>query len=213
MRQRHTKRCLWFLTTLAVVGAVVSTAAEGQPASSDAAQPAARPAAANGAWLRVETSNFTLFGEVAEARLRAVAARLEAFRGALEWLHPGSRTSPRETFVYVFKDAESGWPFTPAPLAGGHHLGVTPAYDVGNYVTVAAPFDDPPLGVLYHSYAHQFLDDNFPRLPLTVTEGLAEFYSGFALTREGTLMGLVNSVHVRRLRESAPLALSDQLSL
>ena len=146
--KRHMKRCLPFLTTLDFVGAVMSPVSECRPTpSDDAAPPAARPGPAKGAWLRVETPNFTLFREVAEARLRAIAARLEAFRGALEWLHPGSRMSPRETYVYVFKTAESGWPFTPAPMAGGHHLGVAPAYDVGNYVTVAAPFDDPPLGV------------------------------------------------------------------
>jgi tetratricopeptide (TPR) repeat protein len=175
-------------------------------------RPLATPVA-RGVWLGVTTPDFMLFGEVPETRLVAIAARLEAFRGALERLHPGSRTSPRETFVYVFRNAESGWPFTPAPATGGHHLGVNPPYDVGNYVTVAAPFDDPPLEVLYHAYAHQFLDDNFPRLPLAVTEGLAEYDSGFAAAPEGTLIGLVSPDHVRWLRENAPLPLSELLSL
>ncbi len=193
----HTKRCVLFLASVVFVAS-----------STPLASPAAK-----GGWLRVTTPNFTLFGEVPEARLLAIAARLEAFRGALERLHPGSRTSPRETSVYVFRSAGSGWPFTPPPAIGGHHLGVNPPYDVGNYVTVAAPFDDPPLDVLYHSYAHQFLDDNFPRLPLTVTEGLAEFDSGFAVAPEGTLIGLVNPDHVRWLRENEPLPLTELLSL
>lgn len=69
------------------------------PPASNAPPAAGRPAPGKAAWLRVETPNFTLFGEVSKARLLAIAGRLEAFRAALEWLHPGSRTSPRETFV------------------------------------------------------------------------------------------------------------------
>ncbi len=171
------------------------------------------PGAGKNVWLRVTTPNFALYGEVPEARLRAVAARLETYRAALEWLHPGSRTSPRETRIYVFKDAKSGLPFTPAPVAGGALLDVAQEYDVPNYVTVAAPTDDPPLDVLYRSYALQFLDDNFPRLPLTVRVGLAEFYTGFAVTPEGTLIGQVNADHVRWLRENAALPLAQQLTL
>jgi tetratricopeptide (TPR) repeat protein len=115
--------------------------------------------------------------------------------------------------VYVFQVAADGWRYTPAPAAGGHPLGVNPAYDVPNYVTMAAPLDDPPLDVLYHAYAHQFLDDNFPRLPLTVTEGLAEFYCRFTTAPEGTLIGISNPDHVRWLREHPLPSLSGQFSL
>ena len=51
-------------------------------------------------WLRVVTPNFTLYGEIPELRLVAIANRLEAFRAALERLHPGSRASPRETSIF-----------------------------------------------------------------------------------------------------------------
>lgn len=164
-------------------------------------------------WLRIETPNFTLYGEIPEMRLLLIANRLEAFRTALERLHPGSRASPRQTSVYVFRSAESGWPYTPAAAAGGHRLGVAQKYDVPNYVTVAAPEDDPPLDILFHSYAHQFLDDNFPRLPLTVTEGLAAFYSGFEVTSEGSFIGLVNSDHVQWMREESVLPLAMQFAV
>ena len=206
MRHKTSQRVA-FLAMLTFVSKVAALAAlsHGGRLPPTAPPLAGRPALGKLAWLRVETPHYTLLGEVPEARLRAIADRLEAFRGALEWLHPGSRTSPRETFVYVFKDAERGWPFTPAPAADGHTLGIAPPYDVGNYVTVAAPLDDPPLDILYHSYAHQFLDDNFPRLPLTVSEGLAEFYSGFSVAREGTVIGLVNADHVRFMRENEAL--------
>ncbi|HEU4401825.1 MAG TPA: DUF1570 domain-containing protein, partial [Candidatus Polarisedimenticolia bacterium] len=114
----------------------------------------------------------------------------------------------------VFRDAKNGWPYAPAPAAGGiHPIAANQQYDVPNYFIVAAPVDDPPLDILYHSYAHQFLDDNFPRLPLMIAEGLAEFYTGFAVTHEGTLIGMVNADHVRWLRENTALPLEQQMSL
>jgi hypothetical protein len=108
-----------------------------------------RPAISRGTWLRVDTPDFTLLREVPEARLRLIAGRLETFRAALEWLHPGSLPSPRETTLYVFKEAKSAWPFTPARAQGDRHLVVNRQYDVPNYVILAAPIDDPPLDVLY----------------------------------------------------------------
>jgi len=164
-------------------------------------------------WLRLETPNFTFLGEVPEARLRAIAARLEAFRGTLETLHPGSTGSPRQTSIYVFASAANGRSFTGHDAGGTGHLGVNPPYDVGNYVAVAAPVDDPPLEILYHSYAHQFLDDGFPRLPLLVTEGLAGFYTGFTVIPEGTLVGMVNSDHVQWMRQHADWSLNALLGL
>lgn len=199
-----------FVMNVCVVAAVLVCAAGPPPAS---APSPGRASLGRLAWMRIDTPNFTLFGDVPEPRLRRIADRLETYRAALEALHPGSRTSPRETFMYVFADAERGWPFTPPASGGGHKLGVNPPYDVGNYVTVAAPLDDPPLEPLYHSYAHQFLDDNFPRLPLTVTEGLAEFYSGFAVEPQRTLIGLGNADHVKWLRANEALSLPVQFSV
>jgi len=157
----------------------------------------------DGSWLRLDTPNFTFFGQVPAARLGVIAIRLEAYRSALEWLHPGARSSPRETSVYVFKDAASGRGYAAPPAGAGQHLGINPPYDVPNFVVVAAPVDDPPLEILYHAYAHQFLDDNFPRLPLALTEGLAEFYSGFSLGPQGILIGIPRAEHVRRLKAQA----------
>lgn len=209
--EAHAKwHAAYFAIALSALAAVTPDAAG--PPSKSAPLPG-RPSIGRLDWLRIDTPHFTLFGEVPEPRLRRIADRLERYRAALEALHPGSRTSPRETFMYVFAEAERGRSFTPSAPGGGHKLGVNPPYDVGNYVTVAAPVDDPPLEPLYHSYAHQFLDDNFPRLPLTVTEGLAEFYSGFAVEPQRTLIGLANADHVKWLRANEPLSLPVQFSV
>ncbi|HYV86416.1 MAG TPA: tetratricopeptide repeat protein [Patescibacteria group bacterium] len=183
------------------------------PAAPARDAPAPRPTVPRGSWLRVETPDFTLLGEVPEARLRLIAGRLETFRSALEGLHPGSLPSPRETTLYVFKEAKSAWPFTSARAQGDRHLEVNQQYDVPNFVILAAPMDDPPLEVLYHSYAHQFLDDNFPRLPLTIDEGLAEFDTGFAVMPEGSAIGMVNADHVRWLRHNPNPPLAELFAL
>jgi len=72
--RHNTKRCARLSATLAVGLAIVT-------AASPAAEP---PTLGKDVWLRVTTPNFTLFGEVPEARLRVVAVRLETYRGALE---------------------------------------------------------------------------------------------------------------------------------
>jgi tetratricopeptide (TPR) repeat protein len=203
---RRTKQRAAMHSMLAILFLAVAA-----PAGATAGAPP--DAAAGDSWRRVETPHFAVLGQVPEPRLVAIAGRLEAYRAALEWLHPGTRSSPRETSVYVFRSAAAGLPYTPAPAAGGHRLGVHPPYDVPNYVTMAAPLDDPPLEVLYHAYAHQFLDDNFPQLPLTVTEGLAEYYSGFAPARGGTLIGVAIADHLHRLREGGMPPLTRQFSL
>jgi len=191
---------------------LLSAAFAAAPAATTSVPPVLRDPA-QGAWLRLETPNFTFFGDVPDARLRAIGAKLEAFRGALETLHPGITGSPRQTAIYIFASAERGLSFTPREARGAGHLGANAPYDVGNYVTVAAPLDDPPLELLFHAYAHQFLEDGFPRLPLLVTEGLAGFYTGFAVIPEGTLVGLVNADHVRWMRDHAEWSLSAQIGL
>jgi len=171
-------------------------------------------APAHRGWTLVATPNFTLMGEVPEARLRLIGARLESFRATLGWLHPGSGVSPRETAVYVFASTATGSLYTRGGRAAdGGHLGANAPYDVNNYVAIAAPDDDPPLDLLYHSYAHQFLDDGFPRLPLLVEEGLAELYTGFRVIPEGTLIGLPNSGHVAWVREHGPAPLGQEMRL
>src|SRR6266704_3680547 len=206
---RQGDRPAW-LVAVACVPFMLALAAAGPPASTTPLS-TVRPAPAEGIWLRLDTPYFTLLGQVPEARLRLIGRRLEAYRAALECLHPGAQSSPRETSVYVFRDAAGGRPYSPPLADAGHHLGVNPAYDVPNYVTVAAPVDDPPLELLYHAYAHQFLDDNFARLPLTVIEGLAEFYSGFTITLHETLIGVAKADHVRWLKDHPAPALSRQL--
>lgn len=209
---RSTATLFASLTIALVARGAAASAAAGAPVT--AGTPEARPPSVPaGAWVRLETPDFTLLGEVPETRLRQIAARLESFRAALDWLHPGSLPSPRETTLYVFKEARNGFAYAPAPAQGGRHLEVNQQYDAPNLVVLAAPADDPPLDVLYHSYAHQFLDDNFPRLPLTIDEGLAEFDTGFTSTKEGDAIGLVNAAHVRWLRENQGLPLADLFSL
>jgi tetratricopeptide (TPR) repeat protein len=190
-----------------VLGAAIPAyAAEG-------AAPSQAPVRASAAgWSQVKTADFTILGDVPASRLRIIGTRLEAFRATLEYLHPGCGSSPRETLVYVFARPETGQAYTPERLSASGHLGVNAPYDSGNYVVIAAPDDDPPLELLYHSYTHQFLDDGFPRLPLFVEEGLAEVYTRFRVIPEGTLIGLPAQEHIDWIRNHHVRPLAEELS-
>ena len=73
------------------------------------------PAAAQAAeWVRVESPNFVIFGEVGEKRTREYAAEFERFREALGRVVPGAALRPAApTVVFIFKSVESFGPYRP----------------------------------------------------------------------------------------------------
>jgi len=209
--RRFSARFMMLAATVvvALVSAMTPARAAGATGASTSSAAPTRVSAAG--WSQVKTPDFTVLGDTPAARLQAIGVRLEAFRATLEFLHPGCGSSPRETWVYVFARPEAGQAFTPERLSANGHLGVNAPYDAGNYVVIAAPDDDPPLDLLYHSYTHQFLDDGFPRLPLFVEEGLAEVYTHFRVIPEGTLIGLPAQEHIDWVRNHPIRPLVDEL--
>src|SRR6476661_3296549 len=65
-------------------------------------------------WVRVETPNFVVFGEVGEKRTRDVASEFERFREALARVLSGAATrAPVPTTVVVFDNGKSFEPYRP----------------------------------------------------------------------------------------------------
>jgi tetratricopeptide (TPR) repeat protein len=166
------------------------------------------------AWIQIDTASFTLFSSAPEGRARAIARTLETFRLALSKLHPGSlAASPRITYVYVFRSAGEGLPYAGPRGAAAGHAGFALSPDAPNYISLAAPTDDTRLDVLYHALAHQFVDDNLPRLPAALEEGFAEFYSTFRADGQAASIGLFIDGHVRWLAAHPLLPLGELFSL
>jgi tetratricopeptide (TPR) repeat protein len=169
-------------------------------------------ASAANTWLRVETTNFEVVGNAAEADIRAVADRLERFRKAISKVI-AVRPNAVKTRVIVFKDDASFRPFkpkrpdgTPDDLVAGLFQ---PGEDV-NYITIPAGGSD--LSTIYHEYTHDVLNVSFGRaeIPAWLNEGLAEYFQTFRIIDDRTAMiGEAPRSHISLLQRGPLLPWDD----
>ena len=156
-------------------------------------------------WLRVQTKNFNLVGNASEKDMRQVATKLEQFRDVFTRLFSQARfTSPVPTTVLVFKSKSSYKPFALPNAAGYFQKGE----DV-NYITLSTEtYADNPFSIIYHEYVHLMVDNTVGNVPAWFNEGLAEYYSTFAIEEDRKVhLGELIPYHLMTLREEKLLPL------
>ncbi len=166
----------------------------------------AQAAAAKDTWTSVRSKNFFLVGNASEKDIRQVATRLEQFRYVFSQLFPNAKlAAPVPTTVVVFKSDSSYTPFK--PLYNGKPANVAGYFQPGpdvNYVTLTAEKrEESPYAVIFHEYSHLIVNSTLGDPPVWFNEGLAEYYSTFAVSdgdRKITI-GAPVSNHVYLLRE------------
>jgi len=166
-------------------------------------------------WIQLETENFTLFSNAPEEHTREVGRDLEVFRAVLARYLEGAKVeSPLPTYVYIFRDDRALQPYkhqvngAPAEVSGffaGHPH--------GNYVAVNGDPSQEPQRIVYHEYLHYFARLNLPDLPLWLNEGLAEYYSTFAIVGDEARVGLPVESHVHWLRREPLLPFEELLAV
>ena len=150
-------------------------------ASGDNATPVSRT------WKRVPGPAFEVVGNASAYDLRRTADEMEKFRQSLRVMFPGVRTEGASpTRVVVFRDDGALTPFK--PRRGGkpqdNVIGYfTPAPD-GNYMVLAPLGGEFTYRVIFHEFTHYIVRLNLPNAPMWLHEGLAEFYSTFAGSRQ-----------------------------
>lgn len=171
------------------------------------------PASASQPWKQLQSQNFTVIGQTTDQQLHEVAFRLEQFRAALWRLFPrGHLAASAPVVVTVFPDKSSNRPYM--PRFHGRTVEVAglfvPGPDV-NHVTLN--LDDPAaaFSVVFHEYVHLLVGSIITSPPLWLHEGLAEYYSTFEVTDEGTRvhLGGVPADHVMLLRHQPLLPLRE----
>jgi tetratricopeptide (TPR) repeat protein len=156
-------------------------------------------------WLSVQTKNFLVVGNGSEKEVRQVATRLEQFRDVFTRLFGGVKfKSPVPTTVIVFKSMGSYKPFRLPNAAGYFQKGE----DV-NYITLTTELDaQNPFSVIYHEYVHLLIDNTSGNVPAWFNEGLAEYYSSFAVEEDRKVhLGDLLDDHLLTLRVSRLLPL------
>jgi thioredoxin-like negative regulator of GroEL len=170
-------------------------------------------APASAAWRRVDSTNFIIVGDVSLRDLRATAEKFEAFREVLRRVMPAVTSSPPvPTIVVVFPSDEAFTPFK--PTYQGKPKGVAgyamPGADLSYIAMVNAVDSD---RVIFHEYTHMVIANAVARIPVWLNEGLAEFYSTFALMDGGkrAQIGLPIENHLRLLNGSVRVSLVELL--
>jgi tetratricopeptide (TPR) repeat protein len=156
-------------------------------------------------WILVRTPNFNLVGNASEKDVRQVATRLEQFRDVFTRLFPAAKfNSPVPTTVLVFKSMSSYKPFMVPGSAGYFQKG-----DDVNYITLTSELgQENPFSTIYHEYVHLLIDNTSGNVPIWFNEGLAEYYSTFAIEEDRKVhLGDLIPYHLEALRTEKMLPL------
>jgi len=177
--------------------------------------PAPSAAQTRDSWRSVRTNNLFVIGNADPEKLRQVAVWLEFFHSAFGRLVSHNVLDASvPTTVVVFRDDASFVPFKPlyqgrpANLAGFFQ----PGEDV-NYIAMSldSRLRD-PFSVAFHEYVHLHMENNVPRAPAWLNEGLAEFYGHLQFNGSEALLG-VPLPYLNQLRSTELLPLATLLSI
>lgn len=147
--------------------------------------------------------HFVLWTDAPPGRGGEILYNLELFRAVFARLAPGLElNNPAPTKIVAFRDQRAYAPYKPVPDGGGSViLGFFFRHPDGNYLTLDAGTRlVGAFTVIYHEFVHYLVDHNFPRVPRWFNEGLAEYYSTFAVEGDKVYLGRPVERHVRWLR-------------
>lgn len=168
-------------------------------------------------WVRIDTPNFVVYGQVGESRTREIASQFERFREALGRVVPGAATRAAVPSVVVIFDTRKA--FAPyRPVFNGKAVDVAGYFQGNEYenlVALAAEGRTDGLRVIFHEYTHLAVANVTPHLPAWVSEGLAEFYSTFSVSDDGreATLGAPIASHVELMANTSLMPMQELLSV
>ncbi|MEK7833094.1 MAG: tetratricopeptide repeat protein [Acidobacteriota bacterium] len=178
----------------------------------------AADAAGKEVWIKAKSKHFTLVGNAGEKDIRKVGAELEKFREAVSRLSGiwQRRFTPPVT-VFVFKDNETYEPFKPLYQGKpGEVSGYLQSSNDSAYITLTTdvPRQDPE-AIIFHEYVHFLTSGGKRSLPSWLSEGLAEYFSTFAVTGDGKQIAIGRAIpaHLQKLREASWLPMTTLLAV
>ena len=174
----------------------------------------ASPASAE--WRRVDSPNFVVVGDSSVRSLRGIATRFELFHESLRRVLGAATTTPAvPTVVVVFASDEAFTPYKPvyrgrARAVGGY---AASGNDV-NYIVMRDAGDSNDR-LIFHEYTHTVVANAVARAPVWFNEGLAEFYSTFAVTDGGRRVQIGRPIveHLALLHGSTRVPLHELLKV
>jgi tetratricopeptide (TPR) repeat protein len=163
-------------------------------------------------WVRVRAPHFELLTDASAEEGRSLARELLRFRTALEALGPPSTEETPPLTLYAFKDEASFRPFLPVFRGRPQYVGgFAQVGEEGAFAALALTADGGTRQTAYHEYTHLLLARALPPAPPWLSEGLAEFFSGWRSEEGRLVVGGAQREHLRLLREEPLLPLEELL--
>lgn len=166
-------------------------------------------------WIELRSAHFRLISNAGERKTRELATSLERFRAVLGRLRPDATfRSPVPTKILVFRNERAFRPYKRWRGGDESLVGLFIGHPHGNYIALNAfPSRGDALSVIYHEYVHFYVRHNFPRLPLALNEGLAEYYSTFGVISGEAQIGFPVPHHLRWVKTHSFLSTGDLFAI
>ncbi len=167
-------------------------------------------------WIRLRSPNFIVVTDGSERQARHVAYQFEMIRAVLRNFFNATTTAADPPVIIIgARDEDSMKPMMPEAYQakGAAHLaGIFVGGPEKNYVAVNldSSLDREsyePFETVYHEYVHYLMRRSISRLPLWLTEGLAEYFGNTRLEGKNVLVGTPSSTNLGVLREGHMLPL------
>jgi len=156
-------------------------------------------------WTLLRSEHLTVIGQESPRTLQRIAIELEQFRAVVGGLiQHAQRPLPLPTHVYVFDSRRQLQPFQPVRGGRAASLGGYFHHDAEvNDIAFALDGYDESAPVVFHEYTHLLIANAARSVPVWLNEGLAEYYSSYALDEDGTRAHIGRPIahHVALLRE------------
>ncbi len=170
-------------------------------------------AQARDAWQEVESRHFRVISDGTPGQARRIALQFEQIRAAFQKALPDLSQDPGQpVLVIAVKDEDGFKALLPQYWEGRNRAQPSGVFLKGperHYVVLRLDrAGSTRFRTVYHEYFHVLASLNFPRIPLWLNEGLAEFYSRTNFTGQHVELGLPIAEHVALLRSRPWLSLS-----
>src|SRR4051812_14046831 len=168
-------------------------------------------------WTEVRSEHFVVVSDGSEKQAREVALGFEKIRAVFaQGLFNLRVDSGAETIIFAPSDENAMKALLPELFekkrGGGLIAGLFHRGWEKDYVIVRLDMQGEGSSTIYHEYVHKLVALNFPRLPMWLDEGLAEFFGNAQFRENKTLVG-VPSPRIRTLRERTFIPLTTFLAV
>ncbi len=158
-------------------------------------------------WTEVRTPHFVVASNAGEEAARGVARDFEQIRALFHATFPELRVDAVQPIrIIVARDEATMRMITPDEWGGPEHVrpsGVFHSDGEKDYIVLRLDAEGTTaFHTSYHEYTHSLMYLNFPRLPLWVREGVAEFFGNSLLSEARATTGTIDRGHLFALSKN-----------